>query len=331
LLKPVMQQIRAASALELQLVVTGAHLAAAYGSTVDEITQDGFSIDARLDLELGDDSQVGIAAAMGRALGGTAEVLARLQPELVLVLGDRYEIFAAVAAALVARIPVAHLHGGETTEGAMDEALRHAISKMSHLHFVAAEDYRDRVIQLGEQPDRVFVVGGLGVDAMRQVPLLTREQLESQLDFHFGAKSLLVTFHPATLDKGEAAAQTRELLAALDELRDTSLLFTLPNADTESRAITALIEEFVASHPQARSFHSLGQRRYLSCLAQVDGVVGNRRRVDVARGLRLRDGRGGRRNGLSKLLTGGPRLGLWRCPCDSLPCWCASVGHWRGV
>jgi GDP/UDP-N,N'-diacetylbacillosamine 2-epimerase (hydrolysing) len=193
----------------------------------------------------------------------------------MLVLGDRYEIFAAVAAALVARIPVAHAHGGETTEGAFDEALRHSISKMSHLHFVAAAEYRNRVIQLGEQPERVFLVGGLGIDNIKNLKLMNRAELEAALDFKLGPRNLLVTFHPVTLENATSAEQMAELLAALDDMKDTHLIFTMPNADTDGRVLFDMIRQFVATHPNARAYTSLGQLRYLSCIRHVDGVVGN--------------------------------------------------------
>jgi GDP/UDP-N,N'-diacetylbacillosamine 2-epimerase (hydrolysing) len=212
---------------------------------------------------------------MGRATTGFADALDELRPDMLVVLGDRYEILAAVSAALVLGVPVAHLHGGETTEGAFDEAIRHAVTKMAHLHFVAAEEYRDRVIQLGEQPDRVFLVGGLGVDAIKRLELMDRDQLEDFLGFPLGQRSLLITFHPVTLEQGSAANQMAELLAALARERDTTLIFTMPNADTENRRIVEQIEAFVAAHDNAHSFVSLGQKGYLSCMQHVDGVVGN--------------------------------------------------------
>ena len=194
---------------------------------------------------------------------------------MIVVLGDRFEIFAAVAAALVARIPVAHLHGGETTVGAFDEAFRHSITKMSHLHFVAAEEYRKRVIQLGENPNKVFLVGGLGVDGIKNIPLLNKEELEVSLNIKFQTKSLLITFHPVTLEEQASEIQMKNLLSVLSKYSDTTLIFTMPNADTGGLALIKLIEEFKRSHPNAHSFISLGQQRYLSCIAQVDGVVGN--------------------------------------------------------
>jgi GDP/UDP-N,N'-diacetylbacillosamine 2-epimerase (hydrolysing) len=191
------------------------------------------------------------------------------------VLGDRFEIFAAVATALVARIPVAHLHGGETTEGAFDEAFRHSITKMAHLHFVAADEYKQRVIQLGEQPEHVFLVGGLGIDNIKRLQLLELNALEADLGFKFGKKSLLITFHPVTLETASAVTQMQALLSALVKLKDTQFIFTLPNADTDGRALIKMVEQFASQHANAYSFTSLGQLRYLSCMAQVDGVVGN--------------------------------------------------------
>jgi GDP/UDP-N,N'-diacetylbacillosamine 2-epimerase (hydrolysing) len=170
---------------------------------------------------------------------------------------------------------VAHLHGGETTEGAFDEALRHSITKMSHLHFVAAEPYRQRVIQLGEQPDRVFLVGGLGIDNIKRLKLLERAELEAALDLKLSSRNLLITFHPVTLETSTAADQMAELLAALAELKNTLLIFTLPNADTDGRILIQMVDQFVAMHPNSRAYTSLGQLRYLSCIAHVDGVVGN--------------------------------------------------------
>lgn len=275
LLRWVMQGIKDDPELSLQIIATGMHLSPEFGLTFRAIEQDGFRIDRKVEMLTSSDTSVGIAKSMGLGLIGFADVLNELQPDLIVVLGDRFEIFAAVSAALVARIPVAHLHGGETTEGAFDEALRHSITKMSHLHFVAAEAYRQRVIQLGEQPDRVFLVGGLGIDNIKRLHLLDRAALEDSLDFKLGPKNLLVTFHPVTLESATASTQMKELLATLAELNDTQLIFTLPNADTDGRSLIKMVEQFVMQQPNARAYTSLGQLRYLSCVAQVDGVVGN--------------------------------------------------------
>jgi GDP/UDP-N,N'-diacetylbacillosamine 2-epimerase (hydrolysing) len=275
LLRWVMQGIKDDVDLTLQIIATGMHLSPEFGLTYKAIEQDGFKIDKKVEMLISSDTSVGIAKSMGLGMIGFADALHELQPDLIVVLGDRFEIFSAVSAALVACIPVAHLHGGETTQGAFDEALRHSITKMSHLHFVAAEPYRQRVIQLGEQPDCVFLVGGLGIDNIKRLQLLDRTALETSLDFKLGHKSLLINFHPVTLEKATAEKQMEELLAALAELKDTQLIFTLPNADTDGRALIKLLQKFVSHHPNARAYESLGQLRYLSCIAQVDGVVGN--------------------------------------------------------
>lgn len=275
LLRWVMEAIREAKGLELQLIVTGMHLSPEFGLTYREIEKDGFRIDRKVEMLLSSDTPPGIAKSIGLGLIGFGDALENLRPDVMLVLGDRFEILAAVAAAMVARVPVAHLHGGESTEGSIDESIRHSITKMSHLHFVAADEYRRRVIQLGEQPDRVFLVGGLGVDGILKLPLLKRDELQAALGFGLGARNLLITFHPVTLERATASEHMSELLAALSELRDTKLIFTLPNADTDGRVLIEMINAYVAANPNARAYASLGQLRYLSCIRQVDGVVGN--------------------------------------------------------
>lgn len=275
LLRWVMQRVRDSAALELQVLVTGAHLSPAFGETYREIEAHGFRIDRKINLHLGADSDASIAQAMALGLSGLAAALNELRPDLLLVLGDRYEIFAAAAAAMVCRVPIAHLHGGETTEGAFDEAIRHSVTKMSHLHFVAAPEYQRRVVQLGEDPSRVYMVGGLGIDSILQLPALDRAELCQALDFELRARNLLVTFHPVTLEDATAQAQLAELLQALDGLQETGLLFTMPNADPGALALTEQLVRFVADRPHARLYASLGQQRYFSCLRYVDGVVGN--------------------------------------------------------
>lgn len=275
LLRWVMQGIKDDAELTLQVIATGMHLSPEFGLTYREIEKDGFQINRKVEMLTSSDTSVGIAKSMGLGLIGLADAFNELKPDLIVLLGDRFEIFAAAAAALVARIPIAHLHGGETTEGAFDEALRHSITKMAHLHFVAAESYRQRVIQLGEQPERVHLVGGLGIDNTKRMTLLDREALEASIDFKLGDKSLLITFHPVTLETATAVAQMNELLAALAALEDTQLIFTMPNADTDGRKLIAMVNDFVARHANARAFTSLGQLRYLSCIAHVDGVLGN--------------------------------------------------------
>ena len=275
LLRWVMEGILKSPFLELQLVVTGMHLSPEFGLTYTEIEGDGFHIDRKVEMLLSSDTPVGISKSMGVGMIGFADALSEVKPDLLLVLGDRYEIFAAVSAAMVARTPVAHLHGGETTEGAFDEALRHSITKMSHLHFVAADEYQKRVIQLGEHPDRVFNVGGLGIDNILKLNLLEKDDLEKSLDFKLGKKNLMITFHPVTLEKNSSAQQMKELLDALATLKETKLIFTMPNSDTDSRIIFQMIENFVKDRQNTKAFISLGQVRYFSCIKYVDGVVGN--------------------------------------------------------
>lgn len=276
LLKGVIKDVASAEDCTLQLIATAAHLSPEFGMTIDEIEGDGFTVDERIEILLSSDTAVGVAKAMGLGLIGFADVFARLKPDLLVILGDRFEILAAASAAMVAKIPIAHIHGGEITEGAFDDAIRHSLSKMSHLHFVAAEPYRQRVIQLGEAPDRVFLVGGLGIDAIRRLKLLNREELQSALGLEFGERNLLVTFHPSTLDEDSASEQMNCLLSVLAEMSETTrLIFTMPNADSSSRQVSNLIHDFVAQHANARAFTSLGQLKYLSCLQFMDAVVGN--------------------------------------------------------
>lgn len=275
LLRWVIQGIQDCDHLDLQLIVTGMHLSPEFGLTVREIEADGFRIDRKIEMLLSSDTPVGISKSMGLAMIGNADALSELKPDLVLILGDRFEAFSMAASAMIARIPIAHLHGGETTEGVIDESIRHSITKMAHLHFVAAEEYQKRVIQLGEQPKYVFNVGALGIDNIKKLQLLDRNELEEQLDFRFAENNLLITFHPVTLEKDKSSQQLNELLKALAKLNETGLIFTMPNADTESRTLVNQIKAFCKENKQAKAFTSLGQVRYLSCMKHVDGVVGN--------------------------------------------------------
>jgi len=275
LLRRVMDGIRNSPLLELQIIATGMHLSPEFGMTFEEIEADGFHINCKVEMLMSSDTAVGVTKSMGLGMIGFADALGGLKPDLMLLLGDRYEVFAAAASALISRVPIAHVHGGETTEGAFDEAIRHSVTKMSHLHFVAAEEYRRRVIQLGEPPERVFQVGGLGVDNIVRLEPLTRDELEAALSFKLRDRNLLITFHPVTLEHNTSAAQMGELLAALGDEKDTGLIFTMPNADTDGRVLFRKIESFCSNHPNARAYTSLGHLRYLSCIKHVDGVVGN--------------------------------------------------------
>ncbi|MDD2814228.1 MAG: UDP-N-acetylglucosamine 2-epimerase [Thiotrichaceae bacterium] len=271
-----LQEIQADTALELQLVVTGMHLSPEFGLTYRNIEQDGFHIAAKVEMLLSSDTPIGIAKSIGLGVLSFADALANLKPDIVVVLGDRYEIFAAVQAAMALNIPVAHLHGGETTEGAMDEAIRHSITKMSHLHFVAAEVYRQRVIQLGESPERVFNVGGVALDNLKRLNLLNREQFETALDFKLAPLNFLVTYHPVTLSQTSAKASAQALLNALDVFPQANIIFTKANADAGGRIINQLLEEYAAAQPERVYLTtSLGQLKYLSAIKLVDVVIGN--------------------------------------------------------
>lgn len=270
-----MKAIQADPDLQLQLIVTGMHLSPEFGLTYKEIEKE-FPIDKKIEMLLSSDTDIGISKSIGLAQISFAEAFAELAPDLIIVLGDRYEIFAAASAAMIARIPIAHLHGGETTEGAFDEAIRHSITKMSHLHFTANDEYRKRVIQLGEHPDRVFNVGGMGVENIQRLSLLGQKEFEISIDFKLADNNLLITFHPVTLEDATAEAQFSELLAALDQLKETHLIFTKANSDTAGRIINQMIDEYVHANPhKAVAFTSLGQLRYLSALQYVDAMVGN--------------------------------------------------------
>ena len=271
-----MKEIEASNELELQLIVTGMHLAPEFGLTFQHIEKDGFRINKKVEMLLSSDSEVGVTKSMGLGMIGFADAFNELRPDMLVLLGDRFELLSAASAALIFRIPIVHIHGGETTEGAFDEAIRHSITKMSHLHFTATEQYRKRVIQLGEYPERVFNVGGTGIDNITRLDLLSKEELEKGINFQLDKKNLLVTYHPVTLEMSTAQQQFAELLLALDDLSDTCLVFTKANSDTNGRIINEMIDSYVTDHSESTiAFDSLGQSRYLSAMQYVDGVVGN--------------------------------------------------------
>ena len=261
--------------LSLQIIATGMHLSPEFGHTYREIEADGFVIDRKLEMLLSSDTKTGVVKSIGLGVVAFADAFGPLNPDVVVILGDRFEALAAAVSALAMGIPIAHIHGGEITEGAIDDMIRHSITKMAHLHFVATDEYRRRVIQLGESPERVFAFGGLGVDAIDRVPLLDQKTLEKDIGFRFGKKNLLVTFHPVTLDGDGGVIQMQALLDALDRLEETHLIFTFPNADSGGREIIRMINEFAIGRRNVGVFSSLGQQRYLSCIAKVDGVIGN--------------------------------------------------------
>jgi GDP/UDP-N,N'-diacetylbacillosamine 2-epimerase (hydrolysing) len=261
---------------ELQLLVTGMHLSPEFGLTWKQIEQDGFPITKKIEILLSSDTSVGISKSNALALISFAEAFEELKPEIVVLLGDRTETFSAAQAALIAGIPIAHIHGGELTEGAYDDAIRHSITKMSHLHFTATDEYRKRVIQLGEQPETVFNVGAIGLDNIKKLQLLSRSDFEESIGHKLSENNLLITFHPVTLENRSAREQFQNLLEALDELNNTLLIFTKPNSDKDGRIIIQMIDEYVNSNSdKAVAFTSLGQLRYLSAIQYMDAIVGN--------------------------------------------------------
>lgn len=276
LLAPLMRILSANDAFELKVIVTGTHLSERFGMTVNAIIQDGFGVDARVALPLDDDSPCGIVGAMAAAETGIADALQQIKPDIVVVLGDRYEVLAAVKAAFVLDKTIAHIHGGEVTEGAMDDGFRHAITKLSHLHFVTAEPYRARVVQLGEHPDRVFNVGAPGLDAIDQQALPDRDALMAEFGWPSDASFFLVTYHPVTLDADAGVAELAQLLAALEQIGEQRIVITGHNADRGHKQIGALLQQYVSAHPdRVKISGSLGQKNYLSAMKYASAVVGN--------------------------------------------------------
>jgi GDP/UDP-N,N'-diacetylbacillosamine 2-epimerase (hydrolysing) len=275
LLKRLMKLIDSDPEMKLQIIVTGSHLSSEHGLTYKEIEEDGFKIGFKVDIiEQIIDAQ-GTARAMSKAQNEITKILIEIKPDLMVVLGDRYEILSAVISALLSGVPVAHIHGGEVTTGAFDDAIRNAITKMSHLHFTATEISKNRVIQMGEIPSNTFNFGGLGVDALQSFNFLSQEEVEKKLEKKFGEKNLLVTYHPETISKKSASEQIQILLDALSVKKDINLIFTGVNADPGSGEIARAINQFVQSNSNAKYYPSLGQSLYLSTLLYCDGVVGN--------------------------------------------------------
>ena len=261
--------------LELQIIATGMHLSSKFGLTYKEIEKDGFKINSKINISLKSDTATGILKSMSVGLSKFPSELKKINPDLMIVLGDRFEIFCASIAAMFCHIPIAHLHGGEITTGVIDESMRHAITKISHIHFVATVQYKNRVIQLGENPSNVYCVGGLGIDNILKLNLLSKKNIESILDFKFNKKNLLITFHPVTLENNTSKIHINELLSALTRLKDTNFIFTMPNADMDGDIIFKMINQFVKNNSNVKVFTSLGTLKYLSCIKYVDAIVGN--------------------------------------------------------
>jgi UDP-hydrolysing UDP-N-acetyl-D-glucosamine 2-epimerase len=276
LLYRLMKEIQGDSDLKLQIIATGMHLSPEFGLTYQMIEEDCFQIDEKVEMLLSSDTPVGITKSVGLGVIGFADALDRLQPDILVVLGDRFEILAAAQAAMIARIPIAHIHGGETTEGAIDEAIRHAITKMSHFHFTAADPYRRRVIQLGETPKRVMNYGAPGLDNLKKMKLLNRASFEKAIDFQIGKLSFLVTYHPVTLSNAAPEKSFNELLNAIDQFPEATIVFTKANADAAGRTINRSIDKYVEKNPvRATVFTSMGQLLYLSAIKNADVIIGN--------------------------------------------------------
>ena len=276
LLKPLLDEIVISHSLELKLLVSGMHLSSEFGLTYKKIEDDGFVCDEKVEMILSSDTTVSICKSMGLGMIGFSEALERIKPDIFVILGDRFETMVAATAALVCRIPVAHIQGGELTFGAIDDQFRHAITKMSLLHFVTTDEYQKRVIQLGEDPDRVFNFGAINVDAMKKIQPLSKLELEKQINFSLGPRTILVTFHPVTLENDTAGNYFSQLLKAIDEIGDLKVIFTKTNADTDGRIINNLIDLYVERNPKNTvAFTSLGQMRYISLLHYISAVVGN--------------------------------------------------------
>ncbi len=275
LLNPLMTLIKKDKELELQIIATAMHLSPEFGMTVNEIEKDGFKVNEKIEMLLSADTDTAIVKAMGLAMITASDVFKRLKPDLLIILGDRYEMMALATSAYLMKIPIAHIAGGETTEGAFDEGIRHSITKMSSLHFAATEVYKKRIIQLGENPKTVYNVGALGLDNIKNLKLLSKKELEKDLKLSFDDQTALVTFHPVTLDKESPKKQFLKVVAALEKFPDLKIIFTMPNSDTGGREIIEMIKKFTASRNNIYAFTSLGQKRYLSVLQCVDLVIGN--------------------------------------------------------
>jgi GDP/UDP-N,N'-diacetylbacillosamine 2-epimerase (hydrolysing) len=275
LLKPIIEKLFMIEDFDVRVVVTGAHLSSEFGLTFKEIENDGIIIDEKIEILLSSDTSAAISKSMGLAMIGFADYFERLMPDILVLLGDRYETLAVAATAMNQRIPIIHLYGGETTEGAIDESIRHAITKLSYLHFTSTEEYRRRVIKLGEDPSRVFCVGAIGIENILNEELMDISELEKSINFVLNKPYAMVTYHSVTLEDNSAKEQMRELLDACKTFSDIKYIFTKSNADSNGRIINQMIDEFVNSNQNAVAFSSLGTRRYLSALRHCDMVIGN--------------------------------------------------------
>lgn len=275
LLCPVLRKLLGVSGFDIRIVATGMHLSPEFGLTYKEIENAGMKIDRKIEMQLSSDSTVAMSKTMGVAMISFADYFQESKPDFLILIADRYETLSVAATAMCMQIPIIHLYGGEITEGAIDESIRHAISKMSYLHFATTESYRKRIIQMGENPERVFNVGGLGVENIKTCELFSRKELEKELDIKLNKRYVLVTFHPVTLEKNSAENQTLELMKACEEFPYIQFIFTKSNSDAYGRIINEMIADFVEGKENMKLFDSLGMRRYLSALKYAAFVLGN--------------------------------------------------------
>ncbi len=275
LLKPLLDKLLKVEEFDIRIVATGMHLSPEFGLTYKEIEANGMKIDRKIEMQLSSDSTVAMSKTMGLTMIGFADYFEESRPDYVILFGDRYEALAVAATAMCMQIPIIHLGGGETTEGAIDESIRHAISKMAYLHFATTEAYRNRIIQMGEHPDRVFNVGGLGVENIKTCQLLSKNELEESIGLKLDKPYAVVTFHPVTLEKNSAGNQAKELMKACEKYPDMIFLFTKANSDAMGRIINEMFTAFVGKHENMRIFDSLGMERYLSAVKYAEFVLGN--------------------------------------------------------
>ena len=275
ILKNLIFEIKKSKKLKLQLLVTGMHLTAQHGLTYKEIIQDGLKITKKLKISSNFDTSTAISTAISNGVKKFSKTFYSIKPDLVLILGDRFEVFSAAIAAMSERLPIGHIHGGETTEGAIDEAMRHSITKMAHLHFVAAKKYKERVFQLGESNKSIYLVGGMGVDTINKTKFLKKELLEKEINFIFKKKNIFVNYYPVTLEKNTSKNQIKEIIKALKIFKGEGIIFSMPNADHNNKVIYREISNFVKKNKNAKAFKSLGSLKYLSCLKLVDVILGN--------------------------------------------------------
>ncbi len=275
ILRNLIKKINLSKHFILKLVVTGSHLSEGFGNTISEIKADKFFIDKKIEMQIDTNSKVGVIKSIGLGLISLSEYIDESKPDLIIILGDRYEMLSVAISALISGVPIAHIHGGEVTKGAYDDSIRHAITKMSYIHFVAAEEYKRRLIQLGESPSRVFNIGSLGIDSIHKIKFLKKEKLEKEINFSFGKKNILVTYHPTTLGMISSKEEIKEIIKALNQFEDISFIFTFPNADNSSNEIIKVIKDFCENRRNCIFIKSLGQLKYFSCISYVDCVLGN--------------------------------------------------------